>query len=255
MVKDSKIFAALIELGEFGAYVIRIFKGFPSVIKYRKEFLLQIVHIGVSAMPIICVAAFFMGAITGIQIGAAINYVMTGSASLVSGGVVIALVREMIPVLTALVVVSRICSSVTAEIGSMVVTEQIDALRVMSINPEEYIGVPRVLTGMITVPIIGTIAIIIGILGAWMSMLLIHGVPTYSFFQSGLSILILRFYIESFFKLTIFGLILLLIATFYGFRTVGGSAGVGNSTVKAVVVGTSTTILVDYVVGTFFLML
>ncbi len=255
MVKNKKKIGLLIELGEFGAYSLRILKGFSTIFKYRKEFLLQVVHIGISAMPIICIASFFMGAITGIQMGAAINYVISGSASLVSGGVVIALVREMIPVLTALVVVSRICSSVTAEIGSMVVTEQVDALRVMSINPEEYIGVPRVLTGMITVPIIGTIAILIGIIGAWISMLLIHDVPTYSFFQSGLSILILRFYIESFFKLTIFGLILLLIATFYGFRTVGGSAGVGNATVKAVVVGTGTTILVDYVVGTFFLML
>ncbi|MGL5956666.1 MAG: MlaE family ABC transporter permease [Brevinema sp.] len=251
----KQILKNIIELGEFGAYTVRIIKGFPTVIKYRREFLLQMVHVGISAMPIIGITAFFMGAITGVQMGGAINYVISGSAPLVSGGVIIALVREMIPVLTALVVVSRICSSVTAEIGSMVVTEQVDALRVMSVNPEEFIGVPRVLTGMLIVPIMGTIAIIIGILGSWMSMALIHGVPTYSFFQNGLSILILRFYIESFFKLTLFGLILLLIATFYGFRTIGGSVGVGNSTVKAVVVGTFTTILVDYVAGTFFLMI
>lgn len=246
---------AFVELGEFGAYTCRIVKSFPAVIKYRREFLLQVVHIGISAMPIICITAFFMGAITGIQIGAAINFVIDGSAAFASGGVMIALIREMIPVLTALVVVSRVCSSVTAEIGSMVVTEQVDALRVMSVNPEEYIGVPRVLTGMVTVPIMGTIAIIIGILGAWLSMLFIHEVPTYTFFENGLSILILRFYIESFLKLSIFGFILLLIATFYGFRTVGGSVGVGESTVKAVVVGTFTTILVDYVAGTFFLVL
>ncbi|MGL4677565.1 MAG: MlaE family ABC transporter permease [Brevinema sp.] len=255
MTKKQQWMNNITELGEFGSYTMRIIKGFPTVMKYHREFLLQIVHVGISAMPIIGITAFFMGAITGIQMGGAINYVISGSASLVSGGVIIALVREMIPVLTALVVVSRICSSVTAEIGSMVVTEQVDALRVMSVNPEEFIGVPRVLTGVLIVPMMGTIAIIIGILGAWIAMVLIHGVPTYSFFQNGLSILILRFYVESFFKLTLFGLILLLIATFYGFRTIGGSVGVGNSTVKAVVVGTFTTILVDYVAGTFFLML
>ncbi len=246
---------AFIELGEFGMYSIRIIKAFPSVFKYRKEFFIQLTGIGISSMPIIIMTGFFMGAISGIQIGGAINHVISGSAIIASGGVVIALVREMIPVLTALVVVSRICSSVTAEIGSMVVTEQIDALRVLSVNPEEYIAVPRIITGMVAVPLIGTMAIIVGIIGAWMSMLLVHQVPTYSFFQSGLEILILRFYIESILKLILFGLVLLLIATFYGFRTTGGSVGVGQSTVKAVVTGTFTTILLDYVMGTFFLML
>lgn len=254
-MKKQQMLDAFTELGEFGAYSIRIIKGFSTILKHRKEFLLQMVHVGISSMPIILTTSFFMGAITGIQMGAAINYVISGAAPMASGGVVIALVREMIPVLTALVVVSRICSSVTAEIGSMVVTEQVDALRVMSVNPEEYIGVPRVLTGLIVIPVVGTIAIIIGILGSWMSMALIHNVPTYTFFETGLSILILRFYIESFCKLALFGLVLLLIATFYGFRTQGGSVGVGQSTVKAVVVGTFTTILIDYIAGTFFLML
>ncbi len=255
MIKKRPITKALIELGEFGAFSIRIIKGFPTVIKYRREFMLQIVQVGISSMPIIAIISFFMGAITGVQTGGAVNYIFSGAASLASGGVMIALVREMIPVLTALVVVSRICSSVTAEIGSMVVTEQIDALRVMSVNPEEYIGVPKVLTGMIVLPLMGSIATIIGIIGGCISMNVIYDVPIYTFFQNGLQILILRFYIESFFKYMFFGLILLLIATFYGFRTVGGSAGVGQSTVKAVVVGTFTTILVDYVLGTFFLML
>jgi len=251
----SSFIAGLTELGEFGAYAIRIILAFPSILKYRNEFLLQIIKVGIKALPIVIMTGFFMGAITGIQLGAAMNYIIRDSAFLISGGVVLALVREMIPVLTALVVVSRICSSVTAEIGSMVVTEQIDALRVMSIDPEKYIAVPRVLTGLITIPIMGTMAIIAGICGALLTMYLVHHVPTYVFFDIGLRILILRFYIEAFFKLAIFGFLLLLVATFYGFRTTGGSVGVGNATVKSVVIGTFTTILLDYVTGTLFLMI
>lgn len=251
----SNFIAGLIELGEFGGYAVRVICAFPSVFHYRKEFCFQIVKVGIQALPIIIMTGFFMGAITGIQLGAAMNYIIRDSAFLISGGVVLALVREMIPVLTALVVVSRICSSVTAEIGSMVVTEQIDALRVMSVDPEKYIAVPRVLTGLLTIPIMGTMAIIAGILGSWVTMFLVHHVPTYVFFDTGLNILILRFYMEAFFKLALFGLLLLLIATFYGFRTSGGSVGVGVSTVKSVVISTFATILLDYVTGTLFLMI
>ncbi|MGL4366707.1 MAG: MlaE family ABC transporter permease [Brevinemataceae bacterium] len=255
MLKQNKFFGLLSELAEFGIYAIKIIKVSPSIIRYRAEFLRQIIKIGIDAFPIITITGFFMGAITGIQLGAAMNYVINESAFLISGGIILALVREMIPVLTALVVVSRICSSIAAEIGSMVVTEQIDALKVMSVSPEEFIAVPRILTTIVTVPILGTFAIIVSIIGAWLTMLFVHHVPTYSFFTDGLSILTLRFYMEAFFKLMIFGWILSTIATFYGFRTEGGSVGVGQSTVKAVVVGTFATILLDYIVGTFFLLL
>lgn len=245
----------LVEMGEFGVYSIKIFKAFPSIIHYRSEFLMQIVNIGIKSLPIVISTGFFMGAILGIQLGAAMNHIIRGSAFLISGGVFLALVREMGPVLTALVVVSRVCSSVTAEIGSMTVTEQVDALRVMSVDPEEYLGVPRVLTGMLTLPIMGTMSIFAGIIGAWMSMLLVHGVSTQMFFDNGLSILILRFVTEALLKLLLFGLLLLLIATFYGFRTAGGSVGVGAATVKSVVVGTFATIILDYVAGTLFLLI
>ncbi|MGL4562201.1 MAG: MlaE family ABC transporter permease, partial [Brevinema sp.] len=158
-MKKNKFFAMLIELGEFGAYVVRIFKCIPSIIKYRQELMLQIIRVGIMAMPIIVIIGFFMGAITGVQLGAAMNFIIRDSAFLISGGIVLGLVREMIPVLTAMVVVSRMCSSVTAEIGSMIVTEQIDALRVMSIDPEEYIALPRIIAGLITVPLMGSVAI------------------------------------------------------------------------------------------------
>ncbi len=252
---QSNIQKSMIELGEFWAYFFRIISYFPSAVKYRQEFWLQVVHTGIAATPILVITAFFMGAITGVQMGGAINYIIYGAAPMVSGGVVIALIREMVPVLGGLVIVSRVCSSVTAEIGSMVVTEQIDALKVMSVNPEKYIGVPRVLTGLIVMPIIGTLAVIVGIIGAWMSMTLMYDVPTPVFWETSLSMVILRFYIECLVKMAFFGLVLLMIATFYGFRTEGGSVGVGNSTVKSVVVGTFTTILLDYVLGTFFLVL
>ncbi len=252
---QSNLQKSMIELGEFWAYFFRIIGYFPSAVKYRQEFWLQVVNTGISATPILVITAFFMGAITGVQMGGAINYIIYGAAPMVSGGVVIALIREMVPVLGGLVIVSRVCSSVTAEIGSMVVTEQIDALKVMSVNPEKYIGVPRVLTGLIVMPIIGTLAVIVGIIGAWMSMTLMYDVPTPVFWETSLSMVILRFYIECLVKMAFFGLVLLMIATFYGFRTEGGSVGVGNSTVKSVVVGTFTTILLDYALGTFFLIL
>lgn len=254
-MKKEKIQAFLVELGEFGAYVAQITKSFPSIIHYRKDFVLLVMKIGIRSLPIVVSTGFFMGAILGIQLGAAMNHLISGSASYIAGGVVLAHVREMGPVLTALVVVSRICSSVTAELGSMKVTEQIDALRVMSVDPVEYLAVPRVLTGILVVPILGIMNIFAGIFGSWMTMNLVHKVTTQDFINNALSILLLRFVIEAVLKLMLFGWLLLLIATFYGFRTEGGSVGVGAATVKAVVVGTFSTILLDYVAGTLFLLI
>ncbi|MGL5721302.1 MAG: MlaE family ABC transporter permease [Brevinema sp.] len=254
-MNKEKFRSFLIELGEFGEYTAHVVRSFPSIVRYRHEFLIQIVKIGVGSLPIVASTGFFMGAILGIQLGAAMNHIIRGAASLISGGVVLAEVREMGPILTALIVVSRVSSSVTAEIGSMKVTEQVDALRVMSVDPIEYLAVPRVLAGMLVVPIIGLINIFVGILGAALSMNLVHQVPYTEFFSTGLSILLLRFHVEAMLKLLIFGFLLLLIATFYGFRTQGGSVGVGASTVRAVVVSSFCTILVDYIAGTLFLLI
>ncbi|MGL5721600.1 MAG: MlaE family ABC transporter permease, partial [Brevinema sp.] len=151
-MNKEKFRSFLVELGEFGEYTANVVRSFPSIVRYRHEFLMQIVKIGVGSLPIVASTGFFMGAILGIQLGAAMNHIIRGSASLISGGVVLAEVREMGPILTALIVVSRVSSSVTAEIGSMKVTEQVDALRVMSVDPIEYLAVPRVLAGMLVVP-------------------------------------------------------------------------------------------------------
>ena len=237
------------ELIDFFVFSIEAFKHLPENIINYDETLKNVVSIGVESFFIVVMTGFFFGMVMGMQLAGALDSIIAGSAQYISGGIAMANLKEIGPVLTSLIVVSRVCSSVTAHIGTMKVTEQIDALKTFSVNPIEFLVTPRLLAGMISLPLLGFFSILASMIGGWIMVAFISNIPSASYLQWAQYTIKLSHVYEAFFKLVIMGAFLLLISTYYGFKTKGGAEGVGNATIKSVVVSSFTVILLDYVIG------
>jgi len=243
------------EIGEFFLFVFGVFRAFGRGMRQWQELLKQIYTIGFESIPVVILTGLFSGLIMGLSLGNALESIIMGTAQYLSGGLSVALVKELGPVLTALIVVSRVCSSVTAHLGTMRVTEQIDALETMGVDPIEYLVVPRVLSGMISLPILGMISIVFSLIGGWMMISGVHGVQTAVYIEWAQIPLKISYILESLFKMVCIGGFILLVSTFEGFRAGGGAAGVGQATIRSVVTSSVMVIFLDYVLGTLFLII
>ena len=186
-----------------------------------------------------------------LQIGKA--YALFQMQNLVGATVGLALTREIAPVFAALMVTARACSSMAAEIGTMRVTEQIDALQTMAVDPIQYLVVPRVLGCTVMVPLLTMVYSFIGILGAYMVGVWLLHIPAGPFLHH------LYWYVDpsdingSLVKAAFFGFFIGSISCYKGFRTTGGAEGVGRSTTSAVVVSSVTVLVMDYFLTTWIL--
>ncbi|MFN3659669.1 MAG: MlaE family ABC transporter permease [Brevinematales bacterium] len=241
------------EIGEFFLFLFSFGKRFVRGMRQWQEILKQVYMIGFESIPVVILTGFFSGLIMGLSLGNALESIIMGTAQYLSGGLSVALVKELGPVLTALIVVSRVCSSVTAHLGTMRVTEQIDALETMGVDPIEYLVVPRVLAGMLSLPVLGMISIVFSLVGGWMMISGIHGVQTAVYIEWAQIPLKISYIFESLFKMVFIGGFILLVSTFEGFRAGGGAAGVGNATIRSVVTSSVMVIFLDYVLGTLFM--
>jgi phospholipid/cholesterol/gamma-HCH transport system permease protein len=226
----------------------------PKSFEKPVEIFRNISEIGEKSVPIVSVTGFFMGLILGLQLGDAMESVIAGTAQYISAALSVSLVKEIGPVITSLIVVSRICSSVTAQLGTMKVTEQIDALKTFAVNPVEYLVTPRVIAGIFSLPLLGFISIMASMIGAWMMMIIFYDIPTSVFIDSAQSTLRVKYIFESFIKMMIIGGVMLLVSTWCGFETKNGAAGVGESTIRSVVLSSLLVILLDYVLGSIILL-
>ena len=251
----QKIRAFLTELGQFGVFFIETFRKAPSNIAKPYEIFKNIYTIGVNSVPVVLLTGFFIGMIMGLQLGNALESTFAGASQYISGGLSVGLLTEIGPVFTSLIVVSRVCSSVTAQLGTMKVTEQIDALKTFAVNPVGYLVTPRVLAGMISLPILGLISILASMFGVYLMIAGLQEIPTGIFLEIAQMTVNPRNVIESVEKMVVIGGFLLLISTYYGFEAKGGAAGVGEATIKSVVVSSFMVILLDYVMGTIFIII
>lgn len=250
----NKLKNLFIELGLFFHFTVDAFKYFIYNLKNPREMIKNIWDIGVKSISVVGLTGLFTGMILGLQLGDAMESIISGTAQYVGAGLSIAIIRELGPVLTSLIVVSRVCSSVTAKLGTMRVTEQIDALKTLSVNPMQYLVTPRVMAGMVALPILGSISSFLAIMGGFVMLTLVHKVGGSAFWEWAQLTLRTGYVFEALIKLVIFGGTLLLISTFYGFNTKGGAEGVGNATIKSVVVSSFMVILLDYLLGSIFIM-
>ncbi len=210
---------------------------------WGQRFIPQLASIGVASIPI----ALFILTFTGIVLAIQASYTFTGTVPLYFVGALTGktIILELGPVLAGLALAGRVGASIASEIGSMRVTEQIDALEALAYDPVAYLVVPRVLSGMIMFPVVTAFGITVGIVAGWITSLIMLHLTTPEFVK-GLRLFFDPYDVQfALIKATTFGITVTGVGCFYGFHTSGGAEGVGRATTRAVVVSSMILLVLD----------
>lgn len=225
---------------------------FKTVVRLRIRFaetLNQCFYLGYQSLVIVLLTSLFTGMVFSLE--SAVQAVQYGFGSFVGGIVSYTNVRELGPMLTAVVVAGRVCAAIAAEIGSMAVTEQVEALQSLGLAPVRFLVVPRVLSLMIMLPLLTVFADVIGVLGGeWIANAQAH-IAYNDFMSSARQTIGFEDVVKGLFKSVIFGVIIALIGSYQGLTTTGGAAGVGKSTTSAVVTCIILIFFVNFVMSYF----
>ena len=193
----------------------------------------EIKKAGYDSLPIVSLVSLFIGFIFALQTAYFMQRI--GSELYIASLVALALVRELGPVITALVVAGRVGAAITAEIGTMQVTEQVDALETLATNPIKYLVVPRFLAMCIVLPILTLFADLVGILGSYIICVFKLGISSGLYLRVTFDALLYKDIFTGTFKTIFFGMIIALISCYEGFNVEGGAEGVGQATMRSVV--------------------
>jgi phospholipid/cholesterol/gamma-HCH transport system permease protein len=229
--------------GRFGGFAAAMFRAFRDTGTWGRLLIVQMARIGVNSLPI----ALFIAAFTGIVMALQASYTFTGAIPLYFVGTLVGktIILELGPVLTGLALAGRVGANIAAELGTMKVTEQIDALETLAYDPIAYLVVPRVLAGILMFPVVVAFADAIGVLGGWFTALQLLDMSSAEFAR-GLRLFFVPFDVEfSMIKAASFGLAVTSVGCFFGFMTRGGAEGVGVSTTRAVVVSSMLILVLD----------
>jgi phospholipid/cholesterol/gamma-HCH transport system permease protein len=217
---------------------------------YGDDIILQMDTIGVGSLPIVVLTGFFSGAVMALQMSRALkDYGQVGKTGTV---VAITLVRELGPVLTALMVAGRNASGIASELGSMKVTEQIDAMRALGTDPVQKLVTPRLLATCAMLPALVAIADFVGIVGGWIIAYLFLNLTSRQYWTTAWQALVWNDVAQGLLKPLVFAVIISLIGCYYGLRTTGGTQGVGRSTTQAVVAATVLIFILDLLITKIF---
>ena len=238
---------------DLGAMAIFFFQSFFMIfrIKAIPDIIQQVYFIGAKSAQIVMLVGFFTGMVLGLQLYFVL--VKFGSVGVLGTAIALTLIREMGPVLAAIMITARAGSAMTAEIGIQRISEQIDALATMRIDPLGYLISPRIAAAIISFPILTAFFDLIGIIGAWVSGCLLLGVNSGTYFYRVLSSTVLKDITGGFTKSIVFGLLVVTICCFQGYfthmrRDSYGAKSVSLSTTSAVVISCVMILIADYVV-------
>jgi len=204
----------------------------------------QMEHVGVNSLPVVVITAIFTGMVLALQ--SYTGFKRFNAESMVGTVVALSMTRELGPVLTGLMVSGRVGASMAAELGTMRVTEQIDALVTLATNPVKYLIVPRFLAATIVLPILTVLADIIGIFGGYFVSVVILGANPTVYLKRTKEFLELEDIYGGLLKALVFGMIIAIIGCYQGFYTKGGAEGVGRSTTRAVVMASMLILISNY---------
>ncbi len=227
------VLASLAEIGSLSRFTATSISHIVRPPVYWQLIVRQMWLIGYNSLPVVGLTALFTGAALAQQIyvgGSRFN-----ASSVVPGVVVIALVRELGPVLGGLMVAGRVSSAMAAELGTMRVTEQIDALVTLSTDPFKYLIAPRLIAAVITLPVLVVVANIIGVLGGYLIGTERLGLNAATYLQVTADFLEQSDVISSLVKAAVFGFFIALMGSYHGYHSSGGAQGVGKATTNAVV--------------------
>jgi phospholipid/cholesterol/gamma-HCH transport system permease protein len=232
---------------EMGRILILLFQAFVwmALPPYRfKAIVKQMEFVGVKSIFVVVLTGMFTGGVLALQ--SHHGFRLFGAETLVGSIVALAMTRELGPVLTALMVNGRAGSAMAAELGTMRVTEQIDALYVMATNPVKYLVVPRIIAGIVMLPVLTIVSDFLGILGGYVVGVILLNINSGMFVANILEYLELDDIFHGLTKSAFFGLILTHIGCYKGFYTEGGAEGVGKATTQAVVISSVLILISDY---------
>jgi phospholipid/cholesterol/gamma-HCH transport system permease protein len=217
---------------------------------YGRLFWRAFLEVAWFSLPVVALTAVFTGMVLALQ--SYTGFARFNAQSAIASVVVISLVRELGPVLAALMVAGRIGASFAAEIGTMRVTDQIDALTTLSTNPMKYLVAPRLLAATIALPLLVLVADILGVMGGWLIGTLKLGFVSAAYLKSTFDFLEADDVISGLVKAAVFGFIIALMGTWCGYRSKGGAQGVGGATTAAVVASSILILALDYVLTEIF---
>lgn len=241
-IDDFAITSALAQMGEvWGIFVGSIRALFVRPFEFR-EIVNQIESVGVRSTGLVAVTGIFVGMVMALQF--AIGLQKFGGMEYVGRVISLSFTRELAPALTAVIVGGRIGAGIAAELGSMAVSEQIDAIRALGADPVKKLVMPRLVATTIVMPMLSMFSLCLGFLGAMSITDLQFGLPASFFLSSALDSVMMQDFFNGFLKTPVFGAIIALVGCHFGLHTHGGTQGVGRSTTNAVVV-TSVSILIS----------
>jgi phospholipid/cholesterol/gamma-HCH transport system permease protein len=238
--------AALLELQDYVKLCIAVARGSVTRPFYFRDVIEQFDAIGLGSMTVVVLTGMFTGAVLALQSGFTLD--QFGARSAVGRLVSASMIKELGPVLTALMVTGRVGSGIAAELGSMMVTEQISALRALGTDPVRKLAVPRVLAGVVMVPLLTIISNTVGMLGAWVITVWQLRVASSVYWNSVVDGLYIQDVWMGLIKPFFLGFAIVSIGCHVGLRTSGGTQGVGRATTNAVVAASVAVLAVDFFV-------
>jgi phospholipid/cholesterol/gamma-HCH transport system permease protein len=230
-------------LQDYSQLTFRSVRDMFSNMRYFADLIEQMDQIGVGSMLIVAVALFCVGGV--VVLNAASQFARFGETVLTGDAVSLALLRELGPVFTALLVAGRNATAMASELGSMVVTDQVDAIRAFGIDPVRKLMTPRVLATVLTLPLLVVLGDCAGLLGGFLVANLILHLGAAQFMSHALNVLVFGDLCIGFTKPIVFGFIIATVGCYRGFRVEGGTEGVGRATITAFVVSSVVVLIVD----------
>lgn len=244
------VLSFLAEVGALTRFTVRSVRACFTPPVYGRLILVQMMRIGYLSLPVVGLTAFFTGGVLALQIyigGSRFN-----AEGFVANIVAIGITRELGPVIAGLMVAGRVSAAIAAEIGTMRVTEQIDALVTLSTNPFKYLMAPRVIAAVISMPLLVVVADIIGIFGGFIVGTQSLGFNPVVYITNTVDFIEVQDVTSGLIKSAVFGFIIALMGCYEGYRSRGGAQGVGRATTNAVVAASILILAANYVMTSIF---
>lgn len=232
-------------LGELGLFSARLVRSALAPPYAGRELIRQLDEVGSKSALLVAIAGAAIGVVLSLETRTSL--LRFGAKSFLPAVVVLSLIRETGPIITALIVAGRVGAGIGAELGSMKVTEQIDAMEASAVDPFKYLVATRVLACMLMLPLLTLVADAVGILAGWLANTLADPISLELFFNHGFKNVTFDDFLPPTFKTAVFGLIIGVVASFEGMRADGGTAGVGRAAMSSVVLSSLLVIVADVV--------
>ena len=236
-----------------GALVLFALQGISHLFRppfYSRLFLRHVIEIGYFSLPVVAMTAIFTGMVLALQTYT--GFARFNAEGAVANVVVLSITRELGPVIAGLMVAGRIGASFAAEIGTMRVTDQIDALTTLSTNPMKYLVAPRLLAGTVALPFLVLIADILGVMGGWLIGTAKLGFSSAGYLRATLDFMQTMDVVSGLVKASVFGFLIALMGCWCGYNSRGGAQGVGAATTSAVVISSILILALDYIITEMF---